>query len=87
MNEEELLSLLRRALVKAEPRFAAIAGTLTLETYLADLGVDSLMLLNMLGVVEEQLDIEVPDDKMVAAQTVAEVAALIREQMGRDLTP
>jgi len=87
MKQEDLLSLLRRALVAAEPRFEAVAGTVSWDTYLADLGVDSMMLLKMLGVVEEELDIEVPDDKMVQAQTVAEVASLIREQLAGASAP
>jgi len=45
-------------------------------TRLADLGLDSLNLLELLGALEQELGVEIPDGLVMSATTVADIVAL-----------
>lgn len=55
---------------------------ITLETNIQeDLGADSLDVVDMLMSLEDEFDVEIPDEKIEQMRTVAEVVAYIEENM------
>ena len=50
----------------------------------ADLGADSLDMIEMLMALEEQFNISVPDDKAEELKTVGQIAAFIDSQLKKD---
>ena len=50
----------------------------------ADLGADSLDMIEMLMALEEEFNISVPDDKAEELKTVAQIAAFIDSQLKKD---
>lgn len=52
--------------------------TITLETSLKDLGIDSLDLVEMILQLEEKYDLIFEDDELLALKTMSEVAELIK---------
>jgi len=50
----------------------------------ADLGADSLDMIEMLMALEEEFNISVPDDKAEELKTVAQIAAFIDSQIKKD---
>jgi acyl carrier protein len=48
---------------------------------IAELGIDSLELLEVIGSLERDLDIRVPDDQLVGIQTVGQLLNLVSAKM------
>lgn len=48
---------------------------------IADLGIDSLELLEVIGSLERDLDIRVPDDQLVGIQTVDQLLGLVESKL------
>ncbi len=48
---------------------------------IADLGIDSLGLLEIIGSLERDLDIRVPDDQLVGIQTVKQLLDLVEKRL------
>ncbi len=58
------------------------ADKITMDTDIAnDLGADSLDLFDMLGTLEEEFEVEIPDDKVEELKTVGQVVEFIQENM------
>ena len=56
--------------------------SITPETEIADdLGADSLDVVEMLMAIEDEFDIEIPDDKVESLKTVGQVVDYIQENM------
>lgn len=54
---------------------------ITMETNIADdLGADSLDVVEMLMAIEDEFDIEIPDDKVETLKTVGQVVEYIQEK-------
>ena len=53
------------------------------ETSLADAGIDSLDSLTILFAIEEQFNIQVPDDKARAMRTFGDMIAIVEERLSR----
>ena len=79
MSDDDILALIREALLYAAPehpnRFQNVDWTSTL----ASLGLDSIGLLDASAYIEEKLGAHFPDDKLAVVDNVADFAALIRE--------
>lgn len=61
-------------------QFDVEEDTITPETnILEDLGVDSLDIVDMLMSLEDEFDVEIPDEKIETLRTVADVVAYIEE--------
>jgi acyl carrier protein len=73
-RDEELYSLLSRAALAVTGR--RLDG-LDMATRLADLGIDSVSVLEMIGFVEDELGLRFPDDEIARVETVRDVAALV----------
>lgn len=73
-RDEELIALLSRAALEVAGR--RLEG-LDMDTHLADSGIDSVGVLEMVGYVEDALGLRFPDDEIARLATVRDVAALI----------
>jgi len=48
---------------------------------IVDLGLDSLVVLEVIGELEQAFDVRIPDDKLVGIQTVSQLLDIIEEQL------
>ncbi len=63
-------------------QFDVTPETITPETnIMEDLGADSLDVVDMLMSLEDEFDVEIPDEEIEKMRTVAEVVAYIEENM------
>lgn len=77
MNREQLINLFReKATEIAEKDFSSLSE----ESVIADLGIDSLGMLELVGEMERELDVKIPDDELVGIQTVKQLVSLIEKR-------
>ena len=77
MNREQLINLFReKATEIAEKDFSNLNAT----SVIADLGIDSLGMLELVGEMERELDVKIPDDELVGIQTVEQLVSLIEKR-------
>ncbi len=79
MTDDEILNLIKEALVAAAPEQAN--ATLTLDSTLGQLGISSITALEIAGYIEEKLNIRLPDDELAPLNTIGGLVQLIRRQM------
>ena len=72
--EVDVIGLLQRASRAVQGRELP---ELTLETRLVEIGVDSVGLLEMVGSIEDEIGLRLPDEQIARLVTVADVADLI----------
>jgi acyl carrier protein len=51
--------------------------TITRDAKISSLGIDSVSLMEIIGVMEDELDITIPDEKLSRLQTVGDLEAVI----------
>jgi acyl carrier protein len=73
-RDEDLIALLSRASLEVAGR--RLDG-LDMDSRLADSGIDSVGVLEMVGYVEDELGLRFPDDEITRLSTVRDVAALV----------
>ena len=79
MSRTELLDVFRKTAGEiAERDFSGI----TEDGVIADLGIDSLELLEVIGSLERDLNIRIPDDQLVGIQTVSQLLGLVESKLG-----
>ncbi len=77
MNEQELLTLLSNALESVAPgRSDKLAGR-GLDTEISALGIDSVATMEMVGFVEEKLNLTFPDEDLAQISSLRHLANLI----------
>jgi acyl carrier protein len=57
--------------------------TFTREAKITALGIDSVAMMEIIGVLEDDLDIKIPDEKLATLQTVGDIERICLEQSGR----
>lgn len=73
MNRNELLNLFRElASDIAEKDFSEVAE----ESRVAELGIDSLGLMELVGTLERELSVRLPEDKLGTVKTVGDLLSL-----------
>lgn len=78
MSRAELLDVFRKTAGEiAERDFSQVNE----DGAIADLGIDSLELLEVIGTLERELDIRVPDDQLVGIQTVNQLLNLVESKL------
>ena len=78
MSRTELLDVFRKTAGEiAERDFSDV----TEDGAIADLGIDSLELLEVIGSLERDLNIRVPDDQLVGIQTVSQLLGLVESKL------
>jgi len=78
VSDNEILSLIKEALVQASPEHAG--ATLKMESTLGEIGISSITALEIAAFIEEKLNIRLPDDELAPLNTIGELAQLIRQQ-------
>jgi len=53
----------------------------TEESVIAELGIDSLAMLELVGAMERQLHITIPDEKLVGLQTVRQLLEVVEQRI------
>jgi acyl carrier protein len=77
MERPELLTLFRKMATEiAEKDFSAV----TEDGVIAELGLDSLQMLELVGGMERELEVSVPDDELVGIQTVQQLLDLVEKR-------
>jgi len=82
MNDTEALQLIKRAHAHALPDEGAIRERLDASSTLSDLGVASLSAMEMAAFVEDELDVEFPDDEMANMGSIGDLIRLIQKYGG-----
>ena len=78
MTDPETLALIKEALVYVAPDKEHAFAQATLDSDLADLGIDSLAAVEIAGYVEDRLGVTLPDDELAQVHSLDGFAALIR---------
>ncbi|MDF1563112.1 MAG: acyl carrier protein [Deltaproteobacteria bacterium] len=78
MNDQEILGLLKEALAEVAPARAADFDSITLEATIEDLDLDSVSTMEMVGFLEERVDVIFPDEELARVSRLGDLAALIR---------
>ncbi len=78
MTRAELIEMFRaKATEIAEKDF----GALREDSVIADMGVDSLAMLEVVGEMERELEISIPDDMLVGIETVAHLLDVVEKRI------
>lgn len=78
MNDAEILDLLKKALLEVAPGRAKDFETITVETSIQELDLDSVSMMEMVGFLEEQTEKTFPDEDLSRVQRLGDLATLIR---------
>jgi acyl carrier protein len=77
MERAELLKLFRTMATEiAEKDFSKVSE----DGVIAELGLDSLQMLELVGAMERELEVSVPDDELVGIQTVKQLLDLVEKR-------
>lgn len=78
MDRAQLIEMFRaKASEIAEKDF----GTLREDSVIADMGIDSLAMLEVVGEMERELGISIPDDMLVGIETVAQLLDVVQKRI------
>lgn len=80
MTDAEILQMLKEAFAYADPAKAASASV-TLDSTLADIGIDSVGTLEMVAFVEDRTGKTFPDDELTGINSVSDFVSLIRRHV------
>lgn len=79
MNNEEILVLIKEAVMFAVPEQAQTVEALTIDSTLGEIGVSSIIALEMAGYIEDKLGVQFADDQLAQIATVKGFVNLIRQ--------
>lgn len=78
VTKEQLISTFKRVASEvAEREFPDMQGS----TVIADLGIDSLAMLEIVGAMEREFKIQIPDDQLVGLQTINDLVELLQKRL------
>lgn len=78
MNDAEILTLIRAALNDIVPDRSEDWAALELSKSIEDLELGSVETIEMLGFIEEEVDVTFPDDEVGLVESLKDLATLIR---------
>lgn len=78
MTDDEILALIKEALIESSPQHKDAA--LTMDSTLSALGISSITALEVAGHLEDKLNIRLPDDELAPLNTIGGLVNLIRQQ-------
>jgi acyl carrier protein len=77
-SRSELLDMFRKTATEiVEKEFKSIHET----TAISELGIDSLGMLEIVGSMERQLKIQIPDESLAGIQTVKDLLAVVEQRL------
>ena len=78
MERTQLMEMFKaKASEVAERDFSALSES----SVIADMGVDSLAMLEIVGEMERELDVQIPDDNLVGIETVAQLLDAVQKRI------
>lgn len=77
MNNEQAAALVREAISEVAPSRSGDFASVDLNTKLRDMGIDSVAAMEMVGVVEERLEITFPDEDLAQLNRFSDLVDLI----------
>jgi acyl carrier protein len=78
MDDQDVLKLVREAMVSIDVPNAATRSSLSLDDSLSDLEIDSVLALELVAYMEEKFGIQFPDDELSGLTDVRGIARLLR---------
>lgn len=79
MSDAETLALIKDALNEVAPGREADFAKVTTDTSIADLGLDSIATMEMVGILEERIEQTFPDEELAKVNSVAHLIKLIHD--------
>jgi acyl carrier protein len=77
-TKDQLITTFQKVATEvAEKQFPSLKG----ETVIADLGIDSLAMLEIVGAMEREFKIQIPDDQLVGLQTINDLVGLVERRL------
>lgn len=78
MDRAKLIDMFKRMATEiAEKEF----NDLSEDSVIADMGVDSLQMLEVVGEMEQELSVQIPDDQLVGIETVAQLLDVVEKRI------
>lgn len=81
LQDADLLDLLKQALLFARPERTDVAERITLNSTMDELGIESVVALEMVGFIEEKLDIQFQDGELSQIQGMDSLVRLIKKHV------
>lgn len=78
MTDNQIEELLKQSLAEVAPKIAAANPELSLSMTIKELGMDSVALMEMVGVIEEEVGVEFPEERLAQIKSLADLANFIR---------
>lgn len=79
MTDAQTLALIQEALNDVAPGREGDFAKVTLDTTIADLGLDSIATMEMVGYLEEKTETTFPDEELAKVAAVRDLTKLIRD--------
>lgn len=80
MTDSEAIDIIRKALGEVAADRADDFANISLDVSIEDLDLDSVTTMEMVGVIEEELDIEFPDEELPKVNTLGDITKLMKGQ-------
>jgi acyl carrier protein len=80
MSEVDILTMFNK--IAREVEKGKDLPQITRESKITALGIDSVSMMEIIGVIEDELDVAIPDEKLARLQTVGDIETVIQEQRG-----
>lgn len=78
MTNEQAVALIKQALGEIAPGKVAEFDSVSLDTKIRDLGIDSVAAMEMVGCVEERLEVTFPDEDLAQLSRFSDLVDLIK---------
>ncbi|MEQ9497852.1 MAG: acyl carrier protein [Deltaproteobacteria bacterium] len=75
MNDQQIIALFQEAVAEVDSNVKL--GEMTAKTELASLGLDSVMTMEVIGVMEEKLNVRFPDEDLATLKNMGDLTTLV----------
>lgn len=75
LTDNEIIALFKAAVYEVDQKQL---GAVTVETQIAQLGLDSVATMEVIGALEEKLSVRFPDEELATLKSVGDLTALVR---------
>lgn len=76
-TDEQIIEMFKASV--AEVDTSTKVGDVTMKTELSAIGLDSVMTMEVIGVLEEKLNVRFPDEDLATIKTMNDLATLVRK--------
>lgn len=80
MNDDQILTALRKAVLDVAPQLEGKLDHITLDSSIDGLGLDSVATMEMVGSLEDQVNVVFPDEELAKVTHLSHLATLMRGQ-------